>query len=85
MYYPGIGVGGSGGVAVSKMLKFYVKVFYVMGRALSGGLCCPCDRSCFNINSLSVSEFELQVCGLGPKDRSIAYVFGILFSGGFFS
>ena len=30
------------------MLKFYVKVFYVMGKALSGELSCPCDRSCFN-------------------------------------
>ena len=25
---------------------FYVKVFYVMGKALSGELSCPCDRSC---------------------------------------
>ena len=37
-------VGGGGGV--SKMLKFYVKVFYVMGKVLSGELSCPCDRSC---------------------------------------
>ena len=29
-----------------QMLKFYVKVFYVMGKALSGELSCPCDRSC---------------------------------------
>ena len=29
------------------MLKIYVKVFYVMGKALSGELSCPCDRSCF--------------------------------------
>ena len=28
-------------------IKFYVKVFYVMGKALSGELSCPCDRSCF--------------------------------------
>ena len=41
---PGIGVGG--GVGVRKMLSFYVKVFYVMGKALSGELSCPCDRSC---------------------------------------
>ena len=27
-------------------LKFYVKVFDVMGKALSGRLSCPCDRSC---------------------------------------
>ena len=25
--------------------KFNVKVFYVMGKALSGELSCPCDRS----------------------------------------
>ena len=29
------------------MLKFYVKVFYVMGKALSGELSCPCGRSCY--------------------------------------
>ena len=54
LYYPGVGVGvgvgvGGGvgvGVGVRKMLKFYVKVFYVMGKALSGKLSCPCDRSC---------------------------------------
>ena len=25
---------------------FYVKFFYVMGKALSAELSCPCDRSC---------------------------------------
>ena len=40
LYYPGVGVG----VSISK--KFIVKVFYVMGKALSGKLSCPCDRSC---------------------------------------
>ena len=35
----------SPGVGVSKMLKFYVKVFYVLGKALSGELSCPCYRS----------------------------------------
>ena len=34
------------GVSVSKILKFYDKVFYVMGKALTGELSCPCDRSC---------------------------------------
>ena len=34
-------------MAISKMLKFYFKFFYVMGNALTGGLSCPCDRSCF--------------------------------------
>ena len=45
---PGVGidVGVGGCIRVSKMLKFYVKVFYVMGKALSGELSCPCDRSC---------------------------------------
>ena len=37
---PGVG-------SVSKMLSSYVKVFYVMGKALSGELSCPCDRSRF--------------------------------------
>ena len=41
----GVGVGVGGGVGVSK--KFHVKVFYVLGRALSGELSCPCDRSCY--------------------------------------
>ena len=42
LYFP-VGVSGGG---ISK--KFNVKVFYVMGKALSGKLSCPCDRSCFN-------------------------------------
>ena len=46
LYYPRrrrrIGIGG--GVGLSK--KFKVKFFYVMGKALSGELSCPCDRSC---------------------------------------
>ena len=45
LYYSRHGV--SVGVGVSIMLKFYVKVFYVMGKALSGELSCPCDRSCY--------------------------------------
>ena len=40
---PGVGVG----IGISK--KFNVKVFYVMGKALSGELSCPCDRSCFSV------------------------------------
>ena len=40
---PGVGVGGGGGVSK----KFNVEVFYVMGKALSGKLSCPCDRSCY--------------------------------------
>ena len=38
---PGVGVGVGGGVSK----KFNIKVFYVMGKALSGELSCPCDRS----------------------------------------
>ena len=31
---------------LAKCSSFYVKVFNVMGKALSGKLLCPCDRSC---------------------------------------
>ena len=59
LYYPGVcigvgfgvDVGVGGGVGVSKMLKFYVKVFYVMGKALSGELSCPYDRCCWCLKS----------------------------------
>ena len=34
------------GVGVCK--KFNVKVLYVMSKALSGELSCPCDRSCLS-------------------------------------
>ena len=34
-----VGIGGSGG-DVDKMFKFNVKVFYVIGKALSGELSC---------------------------------------------
>ena len=44
---PGVGVGVGVGVTVSKKcLSFYVTVFNVIGKALSGELSCPCDRSC---------------------------------------
>ena len=49
--------------ALAKCLKFYIKVFYVMGKALSGELSCPCDRSCFFFyrNQYSNSNaFKLQ-------------------------
>ena len=32
---------------LASALGFYVKVFYVMSKVLSGELSCPCDRSCF--------------------------------------
>ena len=41
---------GASGLAVAlaleKCLSSYVKVFNVMGKAMSGELSCPCDRSC---------------------------------------
>ena len=38
---PGISIGtGLGGRGINKMLKFYVEVLYVMGKALSGELSC---------------------------------------------
>ena len=46
LYYPGVGIGFGVGDSISK--KFNVQVFYVMGKALSGELSCPCDRSCVN-------------------------------------
>ena len=39
----------------SKMLKLYVKVFYVMGKALTGQVSCPCDRSCKKVCALVLS------------------------------
>ena len=54
-------------VGVSKMLKFYVKVFCVMGKALSGELSCPCDRSCF-YNS-SFFDILLQLYSLLQMER----------------
>ena len=43
------------------MLKFYVKVFYLMGKALSGELSCPCDRSCSHIQStLDISKSDIS-------------------------
>ena len=60
---PGVGVGI--GVGVSK--KFKVKVFYVMGKALSGELSCPCDRSnsglslCFYANNFWKKKLQIHV------------------------
>ena len=47
LYYPRRWISIGVGVGVSK--KFNVKVFYVMGKALSGELSCPCDRSCYTL------------------------------------
>ena len=57
---PGVSVG----VGVSKMLKFYVKVFYVMGKALSGELSCPCDRSCYHDSAYILGVF-MRFLGYG--------------------
>ena len=45
LHYPwwgweGVGGGGGSGIGISKMSKFYVKDFYVMGKVLSGKLSC---------------------------------------------
>ena len=48
---PGVGVGNG----VSK--KLTVKVFYGMGKGLSGELSCPCDRSVCNLQ-FSSNYFE---------------------------
>ena len=55
-YYttPGVSVGG--GVSTS----FYFKVFYVMGKALSGELSCPFDRSCLTSSRLHWVTKPLQ-------------------------
>ena len=37
---------GAAAAVLAKCERFYVKVCYVMGKALSGELSCPCDRSC---------------------------------------
>ena len=43
------------------MLKFYVKVFYVMGKALSGELSCPSGRSCYERETTFVSSCLLSL------------------------
>ena len=57
------GVGG--GVRVSK--KFNFKVFYVMGKALSGKLSCPCYRSCYikRFYLILISPISCLWCRLG--------------------
>ena len=53
-YYTTPGVGGGDSGDASK--TFNVKVFYVMGKALSGELSCPCDRSCYSLCLKQVSS-----------------------------
>ena len=53
---PGVGVGGA--VGVTKLFKFSrYSFFYVMGKALSGELSCPCDRSCLFFLSAKLAMF----------------------------
>ena len=46
------------------MLKFLFKDFYVMDKALSGELSCPCDRSClqFLLSRLQLAEMRHLCC-----------------------
>ena len=62
-------------MGVSK--KFNVKVFYVMGKALSGELSCPCDRSCFLAclwytvyftRDAAMMSFRRRIQGLSPEE-----------------
>ena len=43
----GCGTGRAIVLASASALALYVKKIYVMGKALSGELSCPCYRSCF--------------------------------------
>ena len=49
--------------ALAKCLSFYVKVFYVMGKALLGELSCPCDRSCYitAVNRIKINKYYAEV------------------------
>ena len=46
--------------ALAKCNSFYAKVFYVMDRALSGELSCPCDRSCSGNYIHAISHTEIK-------------------------
>ena len=65
---PGVGIGVVGGGGVSK--KFNVKVFYVMGKALSGELSCPSDRSCC-LSSHSGQLVKERICSCRSKFFSV--------------
>ena len=43
------------------MLKFYVNIFYVMGKALSGELSCPFDRSCYAPGTIVRGHYVLPL------------------------
>ena len=46
--------------ALAKCYSFYVNVFYVMGKALSGELSCPCGRSCliFIVHIMDIQNYS---------------------------
>ena len=60
-----------GGIGVSK--KFNVKVFYVMGKALSGELSCPCDRSCSKLSWFCVLQVSTLFFYTGLGDQYACY------------
>ena len=54
--------------ALAKCLSFYVKIFYVMGKALSGELSCPCDRSWYFSSHLIRGQLlEKRICSHRSK------------------
>ena len=58
---------------MGKMLKsFNVKVFYMMGKALSGELSCPCDSSCLYRYTSMFS------CHFTKKDNFCDFLFASL-------
>ena len=55
--------GGSGGIGVNRMLKFYIKVLYVMGKELSGVLSWSQDyKTFFMLNSTEHENFPAHKC-----------------------
>ena len=65
LYYPPALALAAAALAKSLTLKF----LYVMGKALSGELSCPCDRSCFSsfLVLLCFSEtIRAKAMKLGP-------------------
>ena len=48
-----------GGISISKMLKFYFKVFYVIGKVLSGELSCNTGRSCYSLKATEIYIYKI--------------------------
>ena len=71
---PGVGVGG--GSDVSKILKFYIKVFNVVGKALSGEL--SCTRTSLLVAAVIVVCFSLLVIFVGCKLRQYYRILSVL-------